>query len=1045
MIPQYVEEKPASILIVTADSPFDQWVLSFLQEEGFQVHLAEVGSEAIRKAQDNHYDLILVDSHGHEAEPTFTIQSLTQFPSHLPVILTVTSQIGPQQRVEFLKNGAFDLLTKPYQSHEIKVIFQRALVVTRWKGTAAHISQKLKTSEEHFKSVVQASPDAIILGDEWGNILSWNGAAQTMFGYTAEEVIGQSLTLLMPSRYHQAHEEGLRRVRASQHTKVIGRTVELVGLRKGGREFPIELSLSYSFVENKIFYCGIIRDITARKKAEEALEESENRFQLTLENIHDAVFYGDLSGRILWANTQASNLVGRPMQELLGHSLMECFSHEAAQKAEFRLALVRQGVMVSPQAEFEIIRPDGSSRWIEASSTNVMQKEKVVGRLLVGRDITKRKEAEFALVERNRMLALDAELCQIISRTPDLPSLLQACSETLLLHLKAAFVRMWTLEKGEHVLTLRASAGLYTHLDGPHSRIPVGQLKVGQIAAEKKPIMTNSVVGDPRIPDQEWAKRQKLVAFAGYPLLRNQEVMGVMAVFSKHPLTDYTLKSLGLVADRITTAIDCHMATIAHQNLTRLHEQILASAGEGIFGIDHQGRITFSNPASATMLGYPHEEMQGLQIQTTVHPENDDGSSCAKEKCSVLSVLEDGVSRHEDREVFCRKNGTTFPVEYTKTPMLEDGRVVGTVVTFKDISERKLAEEAHERIYQQLALTLASLPGSILVVDTHQKVVYANAEAQQHFEPNHATLVGRDIHHVLPFTSGQWKKLVEKFSHREDADMTEHLNQEFAINDRIYSYSLFPISLDGKAIVQTGIVAWDMTEKTKLQQQIIQSEKLSSLGTLVSGMVHEVRSPMQSIVGYADLISEETHPEKIKEFARDLKRVSQHITTVLTEFMTYARPSLNEEPLAVNLNDRLDEAVKMVRRGPHFGKVEVDQQFSPIPPVSIRQGEIDQVFINLIGNAVQAMGGKGRLIVSTTHQDHVVITQIADTGCGMPKDILTQIFDPFFSTKGKGKGTGLGLSIVHQIVKRGGGQISVDSTVGKGTTFTIKLPAHHTP
>ena len=1038
-----VHQEPVSILIVSVDSNLDQSLTSNLKEEGYEIEFIESVNDSIKNASTHGHDIILLDSDSPEGRQSLSFQSLIgQFP-HIPVILTVPSQIDSQQRVQFIKDGAFDLISKPYQWHELQVILHRALVVRRLNGNAERISQKLHKSEEHFKSVVQASPDAIVLGDEWGNILSWNEAGQNMFGYTWEEAIGQPLTILMPSRFHQAHQEGLERVRTTLQTKVIGHVVELVGLRKGGKEFPIELSLSYSLVENKIFYCGIIRDVTPRKEAERALEESEDRFKLTIDQIHDAVFYGDLSGRILWANSQASILVGRPIKELVGHLLMECFSEKAAFLAESRLALVRGGVIVPPKAEFEIIRPDGSTRWMEANVTSVVRDQQIMGRLLVGRDITERRQSELALIERNRMLALDAQVGHIISQNQGLDPLLQACAEALVCHLDAAFARIWILEKNEDILNLKASAGLYTHLDGLHSRIPVGHLKVGQIAVEKKPILTNSVIGDPRIPDQEWAKREELVAFAGYPLLRDHVVVGVMALFSKQALTEFTLKGLGMVADRITTAIECQMATVANQILVRLNEQVLTSAGEGIYGLDTKGLTTFVNPAAAKMLGYERGELIGMPMHATMHHTKPNGLPYPSEECPMYAAFKDGRVYHEDNEVFWRKDGTSFPTEYTSTPIRgEHDNWVGAVVTFKDISERKRAEEMQQRFYQQLGATLAALPGSILVVDKDHQVVYANAKANQTFAPNQPSLLGSLVHKVLPLSPAQWKRLVEEFSCRNNGGEEKLQDQEIEANDRSYSYRLFPISLEEQECAQTGIVIWDITEKKKLQEQLIQSEKLSSLGTLVSGMVHEVRSPMQAIVGSADLIKEENDPVLIQELAGDIKRVSRHITEVLTDFMTYARPSSHEQSSEVNLNERLGEALKMVQRSPSFTNVEVVRKFNPLPPVSVRQGEIDQVFINLIGNAVQAMEGKGCLTLATFCQDNFVTAQISDTGCGIPKEILNKIFDPFFSTKGKGKGTGLGLSIVHNIVKSYGGQITIKSAVGKGTTFSLQFPEH---
>jgi len=1046
MTPFSKDKAFASILIVSNDSPLDDTLSSILKEEGYRVELAEISNEGMRKGSQNGYDLILLDLATQDTEPFPTLQSLTQECPHLHVVVTVTPNVPPEQRVELIKGGAFDLLTKPYQWHELKVVFQRALVVIRLRDHAEKISQSLHKSEKYFKSVVQASPDAMVLGGGRGAILSWNEAAQNMFGYTSEEIIGQPLTRLMPSRYHQAHQEGLARVSSTHQTKVIGHTVELEALRRDGSEFPIELSLSYSHVEDKIFYCGIIRDITERKRGEKQTNELAMRNTLLLKSAGEGIYGLDLEGKTIFVNPAGAEMLGYTSEELIGVPMHSTMHHTKSDGLPYpqeecpMYAAFRDGAVHHREDEV-FWRKDGSSFPVEYTSTPIKdQNGKLTGAVVTFSDITERKQTELALLERNRVLALDAEVGQIISRNQELYPLLWSCAEALVHHLDAALARIWILETTEQVLTLKASAGLYTHVNGPHSRIPVGHLKVGQIAAEKKPLLTNSVIGDPRIPDQEWAKREGLVAFAGYPLLRGQDVVGVMGLFSKHPLTSFTLKSLEMVADRITTAIEFQRATEVNHTLARFNEQILASAGEGIFGVSPQGTITFVNPAGANMLGYHLDEMQELAIHATIHPANRDGAPCLIDGCSMLTVFKDGVLQHDDREVFCRKNGTSFPVAYTATPMWEDGQVIGAVVIFKDISLQKLAEEAQERFCQQIGATLAALPGSILVVDKAQQVLYANPRAQQNFGQDHSSLVRCPIHKVLPFTSAEWNRLEEEFSRRGN-EVEENLQDlEFEIRDRTYAYCLFPISLEGWEVSETGIVIWDMTERKKLQDQLIQSEKLSSLGTLVSGMVHEVRSPMQSIVGYTDLILQEENLQTIQEFAGDLKRVSAHINTVLTEFMTYARPSAHEPSSDVNLNDRLSEALKMVQRGPTFGTVEVEQQFSSLPSVSVRQGEIDQVLINLMGNAVQAMDGKGRLTLATFHKDHCVTAQISDTGCGMPKEILNQIFDPFFSTKGKGKGTGLGLSIVQQIVKRCGGQISVESEVGKGTTFTIQLP-----
>ncbi len=227
----------------------------------------------------------------------------------------------------------------------------------------------------------------------------------------------------------------------------------------------------------------------------------------------------------------------------------------------------------------------------------------------------------------------------------------------------------------------------------------------------------------------------------------------------------------------------------------------------------------------------------------------------------------------------------------------------------------------------------------------------------------------------------------------------------------------------------------------QLQDRLIQAEKLAGLGTLVSGMAHEINNPIQGILGMAELVLDETDPANIREYTRDIIAYSKHIAAVVRDFACYARSNSQEDEADVELCERLAEAVKMVRRCPQFGQVEVVTRFQPIPRLRARRVEIDQVFVNLVANAVQAMEGKGRLELETRMNEGTMIVRISDTGCGIPKALLHKIFDPFFTTKNPDKGTGLGLSIVHQLVKKYGGTIGIESEEGQGSTVIVQFPA----
>jgi signal transduction histidine kinase len=164
--------------------------------------------------------------------------------------------------------------------------------------------------------------------------------------------------------------------------------------------------------------------------------------------------------------------------------------------------------------------------------------------------------AAASLEERERLAALQASIGVALIEAATLPEMLRRCAESIVGVLDAAFARVWTLSEDGLMLELRASAGMYQRIDGTHSRVPVGQFKIGKIAKDRTPVLTNAVIGDPQIHDQEWAAREGLVAFAGHPLLVDDRLVGVMALFSRNPLPAATLNSLAVVANAVALGIE---------------------------------------------------------------------------------------------------------------------------------------------------------------------------------------------------------------------------------------------------------------------------------------------------------------------------------------------------------------------------------------------------------------------------------------------------------------------------------------------------------
>jgi PAS domain S-box-containing protein len=286
------------------------------------------------------------------------------------------------------------------------------------------------------------------------------------------------------------------------------------------------------------------------------------------------------------ANSQRINFVSGHVEQMLGYTVDEWLStpnfwlqivhpddrERAASEALRKFESEHGGV-----SEFRWIRKDGRAVTVEAHSVAVRDEQgRPVGMRGVTMDISARKHAEEELDRRVRQAALGADVGVALAEAgAPLRRVLQRCAEAVVRHLDAAFARIWTLDRDENILELQASAGMYTHLDGPHGRVPVGKFKIGLIAEERRAHLTNSVVGDPRVGDQEWARREGMVAFAGYPLIVEDRLGGVLAMFSRRTLADDTLETLASVANTIAQGIERKRAEEALAALLREREQTI--------------------------------------------------------------------------------------------------------------------------------------------------------------------------------------------------------------------------------------------------------------------------------------------------------------------------------------------------------------------------------------------------------------------------------------------------------------------------------------
>jgi two-component system NtrC family sensor kinase len=308
------------------------------------------------------------------------------------------------------------------------------------------------------------------------------------------------------------------------------------------------------------------------------------------------------------------------------------------------------------------------------------------------------------------------------------------------------------------------------------------------------------------------------------------------------------------------------------------------------------------------------------------------------------------------------------------------------------------------------------------------------------------------------------KKIADLFS-REDAEAMLKWIQEaihsrksleikaaMRLKDRVFWFFTHFVPIfgeDGRSVEQVLVMARDITDRQHMENQMAQTEKLASLGTLAAGVAHEINNPVGVMLGFTELLLDRVPPDsKEQEMLKTIERQGLNAKRIVENLMTFARQPAKHEDYT-DLNQDLENVLNLVKNNLLTRKVDLDMRLAKdLPRVQGDAGELQQVFLNLINNAVAAMLGGGKLTVITkiNPYNHMVEAVIADTGTGIPKKYADRIFVPFFTTKKVGEGTGLGLAVSYAIIEKYGGQIRFESRAADdgvegptGTTFFIDL------
>ena len=313
-------------------------------------------------------------------------------------------------------------------------------------------------------------------------------------------------------------------------------------------------------------------------------------FRKAVEDAPDGVQITDLQGRIVYSNRSVERIYGYSPAELSGHLVDELNADPDIARAEIMPSLEQSGRWAG---ELDVRHKEGRAFPIALSTSTVAgpggEPAALVG---IIRDISERRRADEDSRERQRIANLLAEGGLALGRNEPLPELLRQCTDAVVRHLDAALARIWTLDPDGVALTLHASAGLSTRLHGDRGRVALSeQTKIAAIARELRPTLTNEVVGDPLVPDQEWAKRENLVSFAGYPIVAEGRLVGVIAMFACRSLTAATLQAMESLATTLALGIVRHRAEEALRESEERFRRVFEEGPLGMAIVDLDGRV----------------------------------------------------------------------------------------------------------------------------------------------------------------------------------------------------------------------------------------------------------------------------------------------------------------------------------------------------------------------------------------------------------------------------------------------------------------------
>ena len=856
----------------------------------------------------------------------------------------------------------------------------------------------LRESEELYRMLTDNSNDLIYLVDVEGKIVYASPSAHRVLGRDIARLVGTPA-------FASVHPDDLATVQKDFALAMAGqRAFATFRIQHADGSWRwLEGWASLAHYRGRPHVLGVGRDVTERKQVEEA-------YHLLVEHsLQGLVIIQD--ERIVFANRAAADIVGYSVEELLAFSAEDLYKlghpdDRALLQQRRRDRQAGRPVPVRYETRFQ--RKSGETVWIDLSGVRIEYNGKPAAQI-TSVDITERKRAEEALRAGEERLHLALRAGRISTFERD-----------------ARTGQVRRSANAAEIIGLGAEGTGREYMQAVH---PDDRERLTTLHARLSP--TNS----------EYTTE--------YRLVRPDEA--VVWLEEKAHATFTPQGDLDRLTGVVMDVTERKKAESARREAEEKYRGIFENAVEGIYQTTPSGRFLTVNPAMARMAGFDSPD-EMIAAVTDIGAQFYADRKRREEFTRLLA--EQGVVNAFEIEIRRRNGSVAWLSENARAVYDTGGAVLYYEGSAEDITSRKQAEDSRRQSLELLLGVIEGTTDGIYVKDREGWYVMANAAAAHLIGKPVADVIGRNEAEL--FTPETYEAIRE----RDRQIMASGHPQTFeetvltaAGVQRVFFTTKAPwFDFQGNAIGVIGI-ARDVTDLKRLEVRVHHAQKMEAIGLLAGGIAHDFNNLLTVINGYASvLLTSLAQTDPVRDFAQQMADAGERAATLTRQLLAFSRKQVLK-PVVLDLNRVVAGTERLLRRVIREDVKLITRLEPTLQLVKADPGQLEQVIMNLAVNARDAMPEGGRLVISTDNVilngqapadvlpgPHVRLT-VEDTGCGISAEALPHIFEPFFTTKGVGKGTGLGLATVFGIVKQSGGHIEVASQIGRGTLFTIHLPA----